>query len=135
MAPTLTNEIRETNTPTHCSGCFQQDSKLRYVDFDAACDRGYGDAHGVQIAMEDLILCENCLRDGAKLVGMEDARVLGERLASVAARLDEETARCEQAANYANRMEEALAARPTPIKVSRPRGRPRRQATEEPQNA
>jgi hypothetical protein len=135
MAPTLTNEIRETNTPTHCSACFQQDGKLLHVDFDAACDRGYGDAHGVQIAMEDLILCENCLRDGAKLAGMVDGEVQAERIASLEGRLAEEAARCEQAVNYANRMEAALASRPTPIQVSRPRGRPRRPTPQEPQNA
>lgn len=135
MASTLTNLIRETGTPTHCSACFQQDSKLRHIDFDAACDRGYGDQHGVQIAMEDLILCENCLRDGAKLVGMEDAEVLAERIASLEGRLAEETARCDQMTGYANRMEEALAARPEPITVSRPRGRPPRTKTKETQNA
>ena len=135
MAATLTNEIRETNTPTHCSACFQQDSKLRHVDLDAACDRGYGDDHGVKIAMEDLILCENCLKGAARLVGMVDDGEEADRIVSLETRLAEETARCEQAVNYANRMETALAARPEPIQVSRPRGRPRHRTTQEPQHA
>jgi hypothetical protein len=134
MSTTLANQVRPAGTPIFCSACHNQDSSARHVDFDAACDRGYGsleDNPDIKISMDDLVLCETCLRHGASLVGLVDADEQGARVESLERRLAEETRRCEQAVNYANRMEEALAARPEPIQVSRPRGRPPRQKEKE----
>lgn len=129
MSTTLANRVRPAGTPMYCSACHNQDSSVRHVDFDAACDRGYGlqEDSGVKVSMDDLILCEGCLRSGAGLVGMVDEEEQSARIESLERRLTEETRRCEQAVAYANRMEEALAQRPEPITVSRPRGRPPRQ--------
>lgn len=122
----LANEVRAAGTPVYCSACFNHDSSLRHVDFDAACDRGYGMQEAVKVSMDDLVLCETCVKAGGLLVGMVDAGEQAERMASLEERLTAETARCDQAVAYANRMEEALAARPEPVTVTRPRGRPRR---------
>lgn len=127
MSITLANVIRPTGTPIYCSACRSQHSEKRYVDFDAECDRGYGDAaNGKPIQMDDLILCDDCIRTAGRFVGMADAEAQVERIASLEERLAAETARCDQMTAYANRMEDALAARPEPISVNRPRGRPRR---------
>ncbi len=127
MSTTLANEVRATNTPTFCSACFGQDSTVQHVDFDAACDRGYGqteDNPDIKVALDDLILCETCLRDGATRIGMIDAKEQAEYVQRLERLFAEEKANCERAVSYANRMEEALAQRPQPVKVSRPRGRP-----------
>lgn len=120
------NAIMPVGVPPYCSACGGQDTDVSYVDFDAACDRGYGEDPSnpdVRVAMEYLILCENCVREGARQIGMveDDQR---ERIGSLQRRLDEECKRCEQAINYADRMEQALAGRPEKLTVSRPRGRP-----------
>lgn len=116
------NEILPSGVPAYCSACGCQDPEKRHVDFDAACDRGYGD--DTTIMMDDLVLCETCLRSGAVFVDMIDSTEAHDRIASLEARLDEEKKRADKAAAYAERMEQALAARPAPVKVSRPRGRP-----------
>lgn len=129
MSTTLANTVKPVGTPMFCSACHNQDNSKQHVDFDAACDRGYGESEdnpGIRISMDDLVLCETCLRDGASRIGMVDSEQHAAKVASLEGRLAEETRRCEQAVNYANRMEEALAARPDPIQVSRPRGRPPR---------
>jgi hypothetical protein len=108
----------------YCSACGCQDREKRHVDFDAACDRGYGADEAIAVSMDDLILCETCLRSGALLVGMIDDAEPVERIAILERRLDEEKLRADKAVSYAERMEAALAERPTPVKVSRPRGRP-----------
>jgi hypothetical protein len=120
------NAIMPVGTPPYCSACGRCDSVGRYVDFDAACDRGYGEDPSnpeVKVAMEYLILCEQCIKEGARHIGMvkDDQQ---ERIQSLEHRLAAEQKRCEQAVRYADRMEQALAGRPEKLTVSRPRGRP-----------
>ena len=127
MSTTLANSVRPVGTPTYCSACHNQDSTKQHVDFDAACDRGYGiteDNPDIRISFDDLILCETCLRDGASRIGMVDGEQQAARVESLERRLKEETLRCERAIDYANRMEQALANRPEPLKITRPRGNP-----------
>jgi len=124
MTVKLANDIRPAEMPIYCSACGCQDREKRHVDFDAACDRGYGVDQAVPISMDDLIICETCLRSAAGLVGMIDDAEPLEKIAVLERRLAEEKKRADKAAAYAERMEQALAARPAPVKVSRPRGRP-----------
>ena len=124
MSVQLTNDIRPAELPVYCSACACQDKTKRHVDFDAACDRGYGADEAVAVSMDDLIICETCLRSAAGLVGMIDDTEPVEKIAVLERRLAEEQKRADKASSYAERMEQALATRPTPVKVSRPRGRP-----------
>ncbi len=126
MSVQLANSIRPAELPMYCSACGCQDREKQHVDFDAACDRGYGAEGTVAVSMDDLILCETCLRSGAELVGMIDATEPQEKISVLEQRLADEKLRADKAVGYAERMEAALAARPTPVKVSRPRGRPRK---------
>lgn len=117
MTVRLTNEIRETSMPVHCSACFAQQN-IRHVDFDAACDRGYSDGVAVEVAMDDLILCENCVKNGAAALGIEDSKILKYELDEVEAKLLSERKEREQAQRYAATLEEALLdARPEPLKI------------------
>lgn len=92
-ATQLQNKINVVGTPVFCSACHGQWPDRIHVDFDAACDRGYGESEGIQINMDDLILCEECLRDGARQIGMVDGEtwqsereLLRERLAEMSER-------------------------------------------------
>lgn len=129
MTVRLANEIRPVDTPPYCSACGCQDPAKQHVDFDAACDRGYGE--GLEVPMDDLILCEECLKTGARCLGMLEGDEPGEKIATLERRLEEERKRADQHAEYADRMEQALGSRPAPIKVSRPRGRPKKHIGEE----
>ncbi len=112
----LANEIREAGKPIHCSACFNAQD-VRHIDFDAACDRGYGNDETVQVNMDDLILCENCVKAGARLLGMTDDAELHAHCAELARRLDEKDKALRQAQRYAKTMEEALAVRPEPVRI------------------
>lgn len=126
MSVALANEVRPAETPIYCSACFGQYPDKRHVDLDAACDRGFGEGP-LPVSMDDLILCEDCLREAAEVIGMRpDDEVRAER--DKYKRLFEEEQRLRvKAEGYANRMEEALIHRPGALKVSKPRGRPPRE--------
>lgn len=129
MTVRLANEIRETTTPVRCSGCFNQQPHLRHVDFDAACDRGYGNDEGVKINMDDLILCENCVREGAEKLGIKDSRQLAAKVETLEKRLDVSEKRRVQAEKWAGTMEDAISHRPEKPQIDH-RKRPRKQLEE-----
>ncbi len=118
--------IRLTGTPMYCSACFNQDSAVRHVDFDAASDRGYG--HGsVPVAMDDLVLCETCLKEGARLLGMIDQTLFQAELDGLRKRYEFERKRADSADLYAEKLEAAVDARPNPVSAPRRVGRPPKQ--------
>jgi hypothetical protein len=123
MTVRLINEISETTRITFCSACGNQES-VRHVDFDAACDRGYGKAEGVQIALDDLILCEGCLKRGATILGIEDSTFLKADNEELKQKLDIETRGREKAERYIDTLEEAFDQRSAPVKIDH-RKRPR----------
>lgn len=111
------NKIELTGLPQRCSACFGQDSKRRHIDLDAACDRGYGNEETVKIAYDDLILCENCVKEAAELIDMTDSEDLKARLLSLEDELDRERKARRQAQRYATAMEGALEERPEKVKI------------------
>lgn len=125
MAVRDANEIRPAELPMYCSACHGQYPERKHIDFDAAIDRGwYGNDPATHVTMDDLILCEECLRIGAELIGMMDTHAFMEKIQSLEARLAREEKEREKATEYADRMEQALQHRPESLKVTRPRGRP-----------
>lgn len=132
MAPRPANEVRPAGLPLYCSACFNQDSSKQHIDFDAACDRGYGEhtPDGVKVSMDDLILCEECVRAGAVQVGMMDVREFEEKIHGLERAIERERYRADQAENYASQLESAMDARPVEVLHPRRRGRPRREEVE-----
>jgi hypothetical protein len=126
MTIRLANEIRPAEMPPYCSACHNQDPARTYVDFDAACDRGYGDGAAVSVTFDDLIICDECLRSGAEHVGMIDATEQALKIASLEERLTREQKARRQAQTYATNLEDALASRPDPVQVDH-RKRPRKE--------
>lgn len=76
------------------------------------------------INMDDLILCEDCVRAGARLVGMMDTREFEAQLESLERRHRQEQDRADSLEEYAARLEGAFTSRPEPIITPRRRGRP-----------
>lgn len=62
-----------------CSSCFTVQSQLQYIDFEALWEGplvAQQTVEGVAIEplnIDDLILCEDCLRSAARLIGMSDS--------------------------------------------------------------
>lgn len=117
MTVRLANEIREVATPIRCVACWNQQPALRHVDFDSACDRGYSDGVATPVSMDELVLCENCVRVGAELLGMTASDTLKAELEGTKRKLDVQRKRQEQAQRYSDTMEEALGHRPEPVRI------------------
>lgn len=107
MTVRLANEIRETSKPIYCSGCFNSQD-VRHIDFDAACDRGYANDEAVRVDMDDLVLCENCVREGASLLGMTDEEGLKAENEDLRRKNDVLRKRVEQSQRYADTLEDGL---------------------------
>jgi hypothetical protein len=122
--------IKPFNLPQQCSSCFNQDTSLRHIDFQAACDRGwYGQDPATHISMDDLILCESCIGEAARQLGWMPTSEVMEKIDSLEHRLAKETKRADSGWEYADRMEDALKHRPGGEVLDhrrRPRGRSKR---------
>lgn len=72
--------------PTYCSSCFAQQPTKKHVDFEVAWD-GPVISHesGLRLQIDDLFICEDCLRSAAGLLGMvyEDDPDLRKQLENV----------------------------------------------------
>lgn len=107
--------------PAFCSGCFQARPDMLHVDFEVAWDgpviqdgvaTGDGATQTVSTSIDDLMLCEKCVRAAAAHVGMVDPGVQAaelEQLREINERLVEKNRGLE---DYASRMEAAVAAKP-----------------------
>lgn len=123
--------IKPVNLPQYCSACFNQDSKLRHIDFDASTDRGwYGKDPGTHIAMDDLILCETCIGNAARLLGYQPTDEVMDKFNRDDEKIKRLTNERDKAAEYADRMEEALRHRPKGDPVDH-RKRPRAKVGQE----
>lgn len=116
------NEIVETDiAPIHCAACYAQQPGLRHVDFDSAADRGYADG----IPVDDIIVCENCVRRAGELVGMVPEESQHREIVCLTLELSAERKARKQAQNYAERLESAFDARPQKVAVDH-RQKPRK---------
>lgn len=122
----LASDISETTRVVFCSSCFNQQPELRHVDFKAACDRGYGNDEAIKIAMDDLILCENCVKEACMVLGIEDSHTLKAKVLNLQRRLDRTEKAQRQAQRYADTMEEALQHRPDGVHIDH-RKKPRKE--------
>lgn len=104
--------------PPHCAGCYDQKPGERHVDMEAAYDGPViagADPNHPSTQIDDLVLCEGCIREAARLVGLADWAELQEQIATLTARNDQvEAALLEQTA-YAQKLEDAIAAKPKPV--------------------
>lgn len=105
--------------PLYCSACSGQYPNRQHVDFDAECDRGYGDtliqgqsqgegSNAPRIQMDDLILCEQCIKEGARIIGMVDGDELRAEIESLKRALETKEKLYKQTQRFADVMEEAL---------------------------
>jgi hypothetical protein len=91
MSETLqaATKIREAETPVGCASCGGQYPDRRHIDFSAAYDGAVLNQKEVlesgvtPVQIDDLILCDECVRAAAALLGLVDPDDLGRVNASV----------------------------------------------------
>ena len=66
----MSKKIRVAPTPPYCSSCFSQKGQLVHVDFGAAWDGPVLDpGNGMKQAIDDLVICSDCIGEAARLIG------------------------------------------------------------------
>lgn len=99
--------------PAHCTGCFQAKPHMRHVDFGAFYDGPVMQAAigTLPHVIDDLILCEDCLRDAGRLVGLGDATQLNERIEALEQLRNDLGERLTAALAHIDQLEKALVTR------------------------
>lgn len=82
--------------PVACAGCFDQKVRARHVDFESAWD-GPMVNEDLRQAIDDLILCEDCIRQAGKLVGIGDVEQANALEEEALERAEQATARAQEA--------------------------------------
>ena len=107
--------------PAMCSSCFGQYPERTHVDFTASWDgpvveNGIVGENGevatsVKVSIDELILCEDCVREAARLVGMVEPSEADEveRLRGMLRERSEELAGLR---HYTEKLEAAVAVKP-----------------------
>jgi hypothetical protein len=113
MSPQM--KIASPNPP-HCASCYQAKSPERHVDFGAAYDgpvmAGDPDVEGqVTVAIDDLIVCETCLKEAAELVGLGDVEELKAQIDNMVEQGIASADRIVQLEEYVERLEGTLSSR------------------------
>jgi hypothetical protein len=130
LAPAAKIHLAET-PPVACSSCGGQYTDRRHVDFGAGWDGPMvapGDvAGGKMVAVDDLILCEECVTFAATLVGMGDVAEHEQRIDRLNERLTDTGQRLGKALDALEKLKTAVSA---VEQVKRPPGRPRKADSE-----
>lgn len=94
-------------TPPYCSGCFGQ-YHTPHVDFESDWDGPVMNKDGLRVTIDDLILCENCVRAAYELLPKtEDTAV--EKLNT---QLKEAKASNKKLTTYNRQLETTIASKP-----------------------
>jgi hypothetical protein len=119
--------------PVRCSACFGQYVDRDHVDFEASWDGpvvegGYIGENGlesnIRVSIDELVLCENCVRDAAALVGFGDVEKLSAELAQKDQQLADMETRLRNAGSEVMALKTALGIEkehgPPPARRGRP---------------
>lgn len=114
-------KIAET-PPVHCSSCWAQQTGKVHVDFESSYDGPVfneevatgdgGSVRNLSVAIDELIICEDCLAGAAALLGFERPDDQADKVAELEGQLDNLRERMLERDEYAQSLEAALAKRP-----------------------
>lgn len=103
--------------PTHCSVCFGQYVERRHVDFEVAWDGPVlkdevaGGAGTTDVSIDDIIVCEECLKLAAAVIGLKDPDEMAEYAEAQEKRVDELLEKVRGLERHNGKLEEALASK------------------------
>lgn len=105
--------------PPHCSACFQAKPQETHVDFSAAYDGPMvpaleGTVGVVGHSIDDLIVCETCITEAAKLLGLSSEPALVADRDQLEAANGELHMQIAGLRDYVSKLEAAVNARPKP---------------------
>lgn len=107
------NKIHLTDPPFACSSCGGQYVERQHVDFGAAWDGPMIPSEHIAghqpVSIDDLILCDECVRAAARLIGMEDRD--DETISRLAADVDTQSERLAGSLRYVAALEQTIAER------------------------
>lgn len=92
--------------PAACAACYGQYPEMLHVDFEAAYD-GPVIEGSQRVYIDDLVLCEGCVREAARLVGMVEET---KRIAALEREAAEQRARADDAERRLTNFRRATAA-------------------------
>lgn len=115
---------RLAEMPMFCASCGSQDPGARYVDFDAAWDGPVVNPEdGIKMQIDDLVVCENCLKEASALVGLVDPDQVSQTLARAQQDLIAKEHEIRDLQGYVSRLEAALSAKPGGRKPAQPKAK------------
>lgn len=83
--------------PAFCSSCFQAKPNTLHIDFEVAYDGPViNDEDGIKVAIDDLIICADCLTAAGKFVGMVAGDELKAENVELGSALEDATQRLEK---------------------------------------
>lgn len=106
--------------PVVCSSCYGQYPQRQHVDFESAWDgptfteglhQGDEVVTNLVVSVDDLVICEDCLREAGKLVGLGDVDTIQRDLEQLEQHAQELRERLAGQADYIDRLEKAAEAR------------------------
>jgi hypothetical protein len=119
--------------PVACASCGGQYTDRTHVDFGAAWDgpmlsAGDDTAGVIGVSVDDLVICDECLTAGARLLGLVDPDKVKGELEALAAQHEQVTERLAGAMAYINRLEAASQEREKLEALIKPKPRAKRGA-------
>lgn len=115
---------RLAEMPMFCASCGSQDPKARYVDFDAAWDGPVVNPEdGIKMQIDDLVVCENCLKEASALVGLVDPDQTAETLARAQQDLIAKEEKIAELQRYIDGLQTAISAKPGGRKPAQPKSK------------
>jgi hypothetical protein len=110
--------------PPMCAACYQQQPQMTHVDFGASYDGPFfsSEVTGANaVSIDDLVVCEDCVRAAARLLGMVDPQFDASRAAAADQKIADLSERLAGAVTYINRLEDAAQAREKLETVMKPK--------------
>src|SRR3954462_2206167 len=99
--------------PAMCSACFGQYTDLIHVDFEAAWDGPVVNNDGSPYSVDELVICERCMRAGYSLLpDPEEVETLHGQLAELRVQNAQLVAYAQALEGGVSRLEQALGVRP-----------------------
>lgn len=99
-------------TPPNCSVCWQTRDDIRHVDFEVAHEGPVLFEGTTPVQIDQLVICESCLKAGGELVGLVDWAERADLLADLQAQLQTAEAELVKARRYATDLERAVQSKP-----------------------
>lgn len=118
---------RLAEMPMFCASCGSQDPGARYVDFDAAWDGPVVNPEdGIKMQIDDLVVCENCLKEASALVGLVDPDQTAETLARAQQDLIAKEEKIAELQRYIDGLQTAISAKPGGRQPAQPKAKERK---------